>query len=489
MSVFRHNQIQAEEVGLVEVAHIWAMIDLFFPSIQEDDRPSKHDNLDIHPSASISTSTNPKKMGSRGDIPSPTPLLQKNPSFDPFFPIPSLSQEQSRARGVEGIKRNPQEQQLRQDQPSQRRERDLSFGVPRKDGELGAKNSVGSSGGNDKKVPGDEVHTEEQDEDINSEENEEELTLLPGRLDQLKTLDRSNQNAWNSGLRFTAENLYDQQQNVDPNHQSEKRNRLLACLPTVDAVTDATQNLNDLRSRFSRRSSMDSMISPPVISRAASLSLSQTQQSRQSTRLPHTQTLGAQSTGKVSGPKAIHRHILDRNDQSKNLIKESILKIVAKKAMEGDVQTCAVVCLLTRDHVHYHGEWVTRWVYEYGELLRRHKLHNEATTLIKASSGPVASINTEALVSLACSRCGKSAQEPRSSKRERGYVCKHCRVPMTRCVICQQHVKGLYVWCQGCGHGGHFAHMLEWFREGNSGLCPSGCLHRCSPSTMSSIAL
>jgi hypothetical protein len=45
-------------------------------------------------------------------------------------------------------------------------------------------------------------------------------------------------------------------------------------------------------------------------------------------------------------------------------------------------------------------------------------------------------------------------------------------------------VKGIYVWCPGCGHGGHLEHALEWFGGSNGNpvreMCPTGCGHRCN---------
>lgn len=38
-------------------------------------------------------------------------------------------------------------------------------------------------------------------------------------------------------------------------------------------------------------------------------------------------------------------------------------------------------------------------------------------------------------------------------------------------------MKGLYVWCQGCNHGGHLVHMKEWFATEK--LCATGCGHTC----------
>lgn len=40
-----------------------------------------------------------------------------------------------------------------------------------------------------------------------------------------------------------------------------------------------------------------------------------------------------------------------------------------------------------------------------------------------------------------------------------------------------QVVRGIYVWCQGCTHGGHVVHMNEWFSCNRQ--CPTGCGHMC----------
>mmetsp|Transcript_11191 Transcript_11191/g.21323 ORF Transcript_11191/g.21323 Transcript_11191/m.21323 type:complete len:97 (+) Transcript_11191:1229-1519(+) len=63
-------------------------------------------------------------------------------------------------------------------------------------------------------------------------------------------------------------------------------------------------------------------------------------------------------------------------------------------------------------------------------------------------------------------------------------ACKNCRRRIGMCFLCHQPVKGVFVWCPGCGHGGHLEHALSWF-GGLSGkavreLCPTGCGHRCN---------
>lgn len=62
-----------------------------------------------------------------------------------------------------------------------------------------------------------------------------------------------------------------------------------------------------------------------------------------------------------------------------------------------------------------------------------------------------------------------------------GTYCDKCRDPVATCAVCLQPVKGVFVWCQGCGHGGHLEHLLEWFSR-HSSLCPTGCMHVCNLS-------
>ena len=55
--------------------------------------------------------------------------------------------------------------------------------------------------------------------------------------------------------------------------------------------------------------------------------------------------------------------------------------------------------------------------------------------------------------------------------------CSKC-LKCAKCAYCKQPVKSLFVWCQGCGHGGHLHHMEQYFRENVTCLIPS-CGHKC----------
>lgn len=52
-----------------------------------------------------------------------------------------------------------------------------------------------------------------------------------------------------------------------------------------------------------------------------------------------------------------------------------------------------------------------------------------------------------------------------------------CHQCASVCAVCHHVVKGLFVWCQGCSHGGHLEHIMNWLKI--SAHCPAGCGHLC----------
>lgn len=57
------------------------------------------------------------------------------------------------------------------------------------------------------------------------------------------------------------------------------------------------------------------------------------------------------------------------------------------------------------------------------------------------------------------------------------YLRRRCRQCASMCAVCHHVVKGLFVWCQGCSHGGHLQHIMKWLET--SSHCPAGCGHLC----------
>ena len=90
-----------------------------------------------------------------------------------------------------------------------------------------------------------------------------------------------------------------------------------------------------------------------------------------------------------------------------------------------------------------------------------------------------------------CPRCGKpvdpsadSSSDSFGSSSAARKVCKNCRRRVGMCFICHEPVQGMFVWCPGCGHGGHLEHALQWFGGLNDKavrtVCPTGCGHKCN---------
>ncbi|KAL5105302.1 GATOR complex protein WDR24 [Taenia crassiceps] len=48
---------------------------------------------------------------------------------------------------------------------------------------------------------------------------------------------------------------------------------------------------------------------------------------------------------------------------------------------------------------------------------------------------------------------------------------------LSTCAVCHMTVRGIYLWCIGCSHGGHPDHIREWITR--RAECPAGCGHYC----------
>lgn len=132
------------------------------------------------------------------------------------------------------------------------------------------------------------------------------------------------------------------------------------------------------------------------------------------------------------------------------------------------------------------------WLLGYIELLSRYKLWNISNQVIKLSWLPnVSQLNQQSTtMHTNCGKCLKPLQRV-------GWLCDRCHTSeYGLCSICHQVVRGefsqnillignyhvflnagLYVWCQGCSHGGHEGHMRQWLARKR--VCPTGCGHLC----------
>ncbi|KAI4531419.1 hypothetical protein R6Z07F_018435 [Ovis aries] len=146
-------------------------------------------------------------------------------------------------------------------------------------------------------------------------------------------------------------------------------------------------------------------------------------------------------------------------------------------AEQGDVQMAVSVLIVLGERVRKDIDEQTQehWYTSYIDLLQRFCLWNVSNQVVKLSTSRAISCLNQASTTLHvnCSHC----KRPMSS---RGWVCDRCRRCASMCAVCHHVVKGLFVWCQGCSHGGHLQHIMKWL-EGSS-HCPAGCGHLCEYS-------
>nr|XP_006637123.1 PREDICTED: WD repeat-containing protein 24 [Lepisosteus oculatus]XP_015215489.1 PREDICTED: WD repeat-containing protein 24 [Lepisosteus oculatus]XP_015215490.1 PREDICTED: WD repeat-containing protein 24 [Lepisosteus oculatus] len=143
-------------------------------------------------------------------------------------------------------------------------------------------------------------------------------------------------------------------------------------------------------------------------------------------------------------------------------------------AEQGDVQMAVSVLIVLGDRIRKEIDELTQehWYASYIDLLQRFELWNVANEVIKLSTCSAISCLNQASTTLHinCSNC----KRPMSSK---GWICDRCHQCASICAVCHHVVKGLFVWCQGCSHGGHLEHIMNWLKS--SSHCPAGCGHLC----------
>jgi len=171
----------------------------------------------------------------------------------------------------------------------------------------------------------------------------------------------------------------------------------------------------------------------------------------------------------------------------------TLASLLRERGDAGDIQTCVSICEIVdvfqfflpekndktfiNNEIDIPGldiEIIREWYFAYIELLHQMCLFSQASELISACRDPIVSALNQQSTTIheSCPVCGKPVQ---TAKR----ACKTCRRQIGLCFICHQPVKGIFVWCPGCGHGGHLEHALKWFGSGQE-LCPTGCGHKCN---------
>lgn len=104
---------------------------------------------------------------------------------------------------------------------------------------------------------------------------------------------------------------------------------------------------------------------------------------------------------------------------------------------------------------------IREWYLNYIDLLQQMCLFTQAARLIRNCRDPVVGALNQLSTTIheSCPKCGKPLQggtaiqdnsgaSPRLSAQR---VCRSCRSKVGMCFLCHEPVKGLFVWCPGCG--------------------------------------
>ncbi|OCF34320.1 hypothetical protein I316_03834 [Kwoniella heveanensis BCC8398] len=127
---------------------------------------------------------------------------------------------------------------------------------------------------------------------------------------------------------------------------------------------------------------------------------------------------------------------------------------------DGEMQLAATVAIVGSCVATFPADQTERLAHSYVDMLERHRLAAPASYIRLYANLPSLQIvpMTEGMTHrLHCQRCGKSTGELDDIGVE-GKVfwwCKRCKNGAKSCAVCRRNVKGLWMGCRRCGHGGH----------------------------------
>ena len=115
------------------------------------------------------------------------------------------------------------------------------------------------------------------------------------------------------------------------------------------------------------------------------------------------------------------------------------------------------------------------------DMLRMSNSHIVAAEALLSSPDPTIRSESTVMTTIyaTCPSCDKPLPVTIPENSEERLICPKCAQRFGECSICRKAVDGVYVMCQGCGHGGHVGHLQDWFRTNT--VCPTGCGHSCQP--------
>ncbi|KAK8849751.1 hypothetical protein IAR55_005086 [Kwoniella newhampshirensis] len=127
---------------------------------------------------------------------------------------------------------------------------------------------------------------------------------------------------------------------------------------------------------------------------------------------------------------------------------------------DGDMQLATAVYVVGSAVATFPKDQCERLVYSYVDMLERHRLPIAAAYIRRHALTP--SLETTAqdegmTHTSHCQQCGRStgSLEDIGVEGKVFWWCKKCRMGAKTCAVCRKRVKGLWMGCRKCDHGGH----------------------------------
>lgn len=155
------------------------------------------------------------------------------------------------------------------------------------------------------------------------------------------------------------------------------------------------------------------------------------------------------------------------------LLTPTLRNLLLQRADAGDVQTCVVLCEVmdviappiaaggaAKSNIpNLSITAIREWYLTYIDLLQQMCLFTQAASLIRYCSDPVVGALNQQSTTIheACPRCGKpllgntTAVHDGTPQLSAQRFCRSCRGRIGLCFLCHQPVKGIFIWCPGCG--------------------------------------
>ncbi|WWC73599.1 uncharacterized protein I206_107571 [Kwoniella pini CBS 10737] len=137
---------------------------------------------------------------------------------------------------------------------------------------------------------------------------------------------------------------------------------------------------------------------------------------------------------------------------------------------DGDMQLATTIAIVGIAVGEFPAKQVERLAHSYVDMLERHRLPLPASYMRLYSNIPslqIVPINEGITHKLHCGRCGKSTGEldDIGVEGKKFWWCKRCKLGAKVCAVCRKVVKGLWLGCRKCGHGGHGTCMRVYHNQ------------------------